>query len=72
LASQPKGASRSRRSLGAEEAAALRDAADRLEEALGQEVKVRPRGEDEISVEIRFDSLGDALALASGLRRERR
>jgi ParB family chromosome partitioning protein len=72
LASQPTGASRSRRSLGAEEAAALRDAADRLEEALGQEVKVRPRGEDEISVEIRFDSLGDALALASGLRRERR
>ena len=36
-------------------------AAEQLETALGHEVKVRPRGE--IAVEMRFESLDEALAL---------
>ncbi|HEY1286307.1 MAG TPA: ParB/RepB/Spo0J family partition protein [Solirubrobacterales bacterium] len=72
LASQPKKGKSSRRGLGPEETAALREAADRLEEALGQEVRVRPRGEEEIAVEIRFESLADALKLADGLGPGRR
>jgi ParB family chromosome partitioning protein len=63
LAGQPKKEG-SRRKLDPEEAAALRDAADRLESALGHEVKVKPKGE-EIAVEIRFGDLGEALALAA-------
>jgi len=66
LASQPKKRGESRRRIGAEEAEALRDAADRLESALGHEVKVRPRGE-EVAVEIRFAELDEALALARRL-----
>ena len=58
------------RAVSAEEAAALRDAADRLEAALGHEVKVRPRGE-EVAVEIRFADLDEALALARKLGRKR-
>jgi ParB family chromosome partitioning protein len=69
LASQPKTRRGSTRRVGAEEAAALRDAADRLESALGHEVKIRPKGE-EIAVEIRFDDLDDALALAERLGRD--
>jgi ParB family chromosome partitioning protein len=63
LASQPKrrGAARE---LDPEEVAALREAADRLESALGHEVRVRPRKGDEVSVEIRFEDLDEALALA--------
>ena len=44
----------------------MRDAADRFESALGHEVRVRPKGE-EIAVEIRFDDLDEALALARKL-----
>ena len=63
LASQPK--SRGfRKRVDPEEAAAMRDAADRFESALGHEVRVRPKGE-EIAVEIRFGDLGEALALAA-------
>lgn len=66
LAGQPrKGRSLDRR-LAPEEATALRKAADELESALGHEVKVRPRG-GEIAVEIRFEDLDDALALARDL-----
>jgi hypothetical protein len=49
----------------------MRDAADKLETALGHEVKVRPRGA-EIAVEIRFEDLAEALALARSLSRRRR
>jgi ParB family transcriptional regulator, chromosome partitioning protein len=71
LASQP---SRSRKprggGLSAEEERALRDAADRLESALGHEVRVRPRGE-EVAVEIRLAGLDEALSLARRLAPER-
>jgi ParB family transcriptional regulator, chromosome partitioning protein len=70
LASQPKQRRGSRRQIGAEEAAALRDAADRLESALGHEVRVRPRG-GEVAVELRFDDLEEALSLARRLSRKR-
>ena len=63
LASQPKPRN-DRRALDPEEEAALRDAADRLESALGHEVRVRPRKGEEVSVEIRFQDLDEALALA--------
>jgi ParB family transcriptional regulator, chromosome partitioning protein len=63
LASQPK-ARRSGRKLDAEEQAAMREAADKLETALGHEVKLRPRG-DELAVEIRLADLDEALALAA-------
>jgi len=62
LASQPKGKGRGKPRLSAEEAAALRDAADRLESALGHEVKVRPR-DGEVVVEMRFADLDEALAI---------
>ncbi|HMJ71849.1 MAG TPA: ParB/RepB/Spo0J family partition protein [Solirubrobacterales bacterium] len=70
LASQPKRGKSSRRAVGAEEAAAMRDAADKLESALGHEVKVRPRG-GEVSVEIRLADLDEALSLARKLGRKR-
>jgi ParB family chromosome partitioning protein len=64
LASQPK-----RRSRGsgpdAEEVAAMREAAERLESALGHEVRVRARKGEEIAVEIRLADLDQALELAS-------
>jgi ParB family chromosome partitioning protein len=67
LAGQPKSGG-SRRAVPAEEAAAMREAADRFETALGHEVKVKPhRGE--IAVEIRFADLDEALALARRLDR---
>ena len=68
LASQPKTGKRTRRRLGVEEEAAMREASDRLEAALGHEVKVRPRGE-EIAVEIRLAGLDEALSLARRLGR---
>ena len=71
LAGQPKKGGGSRPHLAPEEAAALRDAADKLESALGHEVKLRPRG-GEIVVEIRFEDLDEALALARSLSRRRR
>jgi ParB family transcriptional regulator, chromosome partitioning protein len=67
LAGQPKKGGRTPgRRLDPEQAAAMRDAADRLESALGHEVEVRPKGE-EIAVEIRFEDLDEALALARRL-----
>jgi ParB family chromosome partitioning protein len=71
LAGQPKKRSSSRAQLAPEEAAAIRDAADKLESAFGHEVTVRPRG-GEIAVEIRFADLDQALALARGLKRNGR
>ncbi len=68
LAGQPKKQSDSRREIGAEEAAALQEAADRLEAALGHEVKVRPKGKG-IAVELGFDDLDEALALAREMSR---
>jgi ParB family chromosome partitioning protein len=68
LAGQPRSSGGARRQLAPEEAAAMRDAADRLESALGREVKVRPRG-GEIAVEIRLEDLDQALALAKSLER---
>ncbi len=68
LAGQPKPGKASRKAVGAEEAAALRETADRLESALGHEVKVRPRGE-EVAVEIRLADLDEANALARRLAR---
>jgi ParB family chromosome partitioning protein len=66
LASQPKERVAAKR-LDPEEQAALRDAADRLESALGHEVRVRPRKGEEVAVEIRFEDLDEALALARRL-----
>jgi ParB family chromosome partitioning protein len=63
LASQPSTGRSSSRRIDAEQEAALQEAADRLESALGQEVKVRPKGEG-IAVEIRFDDLDQAISLA--------
>ena len=70
LAGQPKKQSDSRKEIGAEEAVALEEAADRLEAALGHEVKVRSKGK-EIAVEMRFDDLDEALALAREMSRRR-
>jgi ParB family chromosome partitioning protein len=64
LAGQPKNKKGSRKRLDPEEAAAMRDAADRLESALGHEVRVKSKG-GEIAVEIRFGDLEEALALAA-------
>jgi ParB family chromosome partitioning protein len=68
LASQPKPERSTPLRLSAEEAAAMRDAADKLETAIGHEVKVRPRG-GEVAIEIRFADLGEALALAAIIAR---
>jgi len=68
LAGQPKKEERRGKRLAPEEATALREAADRLESALGHEVKLRPRG-GEITVEIRLADLDEALSLARTLRR---
>jgi ParB family chromosome partitioning protein len=68
LASQPKQKRGGKGRMSAEEAAALRDAADRLESALGHEVKVRPHG-DEVVVELRFADLDEAETLARRLSR---
>jgi ParB family chromosome partitioning protein len=62
LASQPKQKRGGKTTVSAEEAAAMRDAADRLESALGHEVKVRARG-DEVVVEMSFADLDEALAI---------
>jgi len=70
LAGQPKKGKDSRSQLAPEEAAALREAADKLESALGHEVKVRPRG-GEILIEIRFADLDEVLAFARDLKRRR-
>jgi ParB family chromosome partitioning protein len=70
LASQPKRGSGRSAKPSAEEAEAMRDAADKLEAALGHEVKVRPKGE-EVAIEIRLADLDEAIALARRLGRGR-
>jgi ParB family transcriptional regulator, chromosome partitioning protein len=71
LAGQPKQKRSATAGLAPEEAAALRDAADKLESALGHEVKLRPRG-GEIALEIRLEDLDAALALARSVARRQR
>jgi ParB family chromosome partitioning protein len=67
LASQPK-AKPHRAPADPDAQAALQDAADALEEALGHEVTTRAKGEG-IVAELRFDSVRDAHALARRLRK---
>ncbi len=64
LAGQPKARKGGGARLSAEEAAAIREAADKLEAALGHEVRVRPRG-GEVAVEIRLPGLDEAHTLAA-------
>jgi ParB family chromosome partitioning protein len=71
LAGRPKRVKSSPAALAPEEAEALRDAADKLESALGHEVKLRPKG-GEIALEIRLEDLDQALALARSLSRRGR
>lgn len=66
LAGQP--ARKRRPPLDAEAAAALKAAGDAIESALGHEVTVRPKG-DGIAVELRFDDVEEARALARRLGR---
>ena len=70
LAGQPK-ARASRPAVDPDEEAALAEAGDKLEKALGREVAVRPKGEG-IAVELRFDDLDEARAFARALGRKRR
>jgi len=70
LASQPKRTAVSRRQLTAEEAEALRRATDQLESALGHGVELRPKAGG-VALEIRFEDLDEALALARRLERKR-
>lgn len=70
LASQPKTKPK-RPQVDAEEAAALEAVGDDFEAALGHEVAVRIRG-DEVAVEMRFDDLEEARALARRLRKRGR
>jgi ParB family chromosome partitioning protein len=67
LAGQPKARPR-RAPTDPDAIAALRDAADALEEALGHEVTTRAKGEG-IVAELRFDDVRDAHALARRLRK---
>jgi ParB family chromosome partitioning protein len=67
LASQPKTRPR-RAAVDPDAQAALRDAAEALEEALGQEVTTRAKG-DGIVAELRFDDVREAHALARRLRK---
>jgi ParB family transcriptional regulator, chromosome partitioning protein len=66
LASQPK--IKRQEPVDPEEAAALEAAGEDLEAALGHEVRVRPR-KDGFSVELRFDDVAEAHALARALRK---
>ena len=74
MASQPGrgGARKERRrsALDPELRKALEDAEDKLESALGHEVKLGVRG-GQIRAEIRFDDLDELLALARRLKRKR-
>jgi ParB family transcriptional regulator, chromosome partitioning protein len=71
LASQPKSA-KGRRRVDPEAAAAMREAADSLESALGHEVRVRPTAGEEIAVEIRLEGVDAAHELARRLGARRR
>jgi ParB family transcriptional regulator, chromosome partitioning protein len=68
LASQPKQRTRTGGGVSAEEAAAMREVADKLEAALGHEVKVRSRG-GEVAVEICLADLDEAVSLAAIIAR---
>ncbi len=68
LAGQPKRRGSSAATLSAEERAALSEVADRLESALGHEVKLRPKGGG-LSVEVQLEDLDAARALARALQR---
>jgi ParB family transcriptional regulator, chromosome partitioning protein len=68
LAGQPKARPRRAPAITADERAALDDATDALEAAIGHEVNVKPRGAG-IVVELRFDNLDEAHHLARELRR---
>lgn len=70
LAGQPK-ARPKRAPVDPEEAAALEATGDALEAALGHEVTVRAKG-DGIAVELRFDDVDEARALARSLRKRSR
>jgi ParB family transcriptional regulator, chromosome partitioning protein len=70
LAGQPKAKPR-RAAADPDAAAALRDVADALEEALGHEVSARAKGEG-IAVELRFDDVDEARAFARAIGRKRR
>jgi ParB family transcriptional regulator, chromosome partitioning protein len=70
LASQPKQSRGGGTRLTAEEADALRAAEDKLESAIGHEVKLRPKGGG-VALEIRFEDLDEALDLARSLKRPR-
>ena len=67
LAGQPKARPR-RAAVDPDAVAALRDVADALEEAIGHEVSARAKGEG-IAVELRFDDVREAHALARRLRK---
>lgn len=67
LAGQPKARPR-KAPIDPDQRAALDDATDALEAALGHEVSVRPRGAG-IVVELRFENLDEAHVLARELRR---
>jgi ParB family chromosome partitioning protein len=67
LAGQPKTRPR-RAAVDPDAQAALRDAADALEEAIGHEVSTRAKGEG-IVAELRFDDVREAHALARRLRK---
>jgi ParB family chromosome partitioning protein len=67
LAGQPK-ARPKRAPVDPDAVAALRDVADALEEAIGHEVSARAKG-DGIAVELRFDDVSEAHALARRLRK---
>jgi ParB family transcriptional regulator, chromosome partitioning protein len=67
LAGQPAKAKEPKTTPSPEEIEAMREAADRFETALGHEVRVRPKGK-EIAVEIRFEGLEEALALAARIQ----
>jgi ParB family chromosome partitioning protein len=67
LAGQPK-VNRGKAPIDPEQAAALEAAGDDLESVLGHEVTVRPR-KDGFAVELQFDEVAEAHALARTLRR---
>jgi ParB family transcriptional regulator, chromosome partitioning protein len=67
LAGQPRARPRRAPAVDADQRAALDDASDALEAALGREVAVKPRGSGVVA-ELRFDDLHEAHELARALR----
>jgi ParB family transcriptional regulator, chromosome partitioning protein len=65
---RPRTATKGRAAIHPDQEAAAAEIADALGSALGAEVRVRPRGTG-YKVELAFDDLNDALALAARLRR---